>query len=152
MQYSEFDKTDYSTQVKDLQNAFLGVLEDFITYYVFYHKNPDYSEYQTNFENAKSNLSGFITKLFRLSNSVKMSTSKINGNMEEINKSIQENKENCSKLKKRIVQLKEAHSTSDIMVNDYVTIYNIYYLKNAAILLGILLEVWILMKVFSVQQ
>lgn len=149
MQYSNFDKTDYSTQVSDLQSTFPEVLDDFKKYFVFYQKNPDYNEYQTNFENAKSNLNELIIKLFKISASVQMSTSKINANMEEVNKSIQVNKAEFTKLKRRILNLKEAHNTSDIMVDDYVTIYNMYYLKNAAILLGVLMQIWILMKVFN---
>ena len=149
MQYSDFDKTDYSTQVDDLKNTFPGVLDDFKKYFIFYHKNPDYSEYQNNFENAKSNLNGLITKLFKISGSVQMSTSTMNVNMERINKNIQENKKEYSKLKRRVLHLKEAHNTSDIMVDDYVTIYNMYYLKNAAILFGVLMQIWILTKVFN---
>ena len=149
MQYSDFDKTDYSTQVDDLKNTFPEVLDDFKKYFIFYHKNPDYSEYQTNFENAKSNLNQLIIKLFKISDSVQMSTSKMNVNMERINKTIQENKKEYLKLKRRILHLKEAHNTSDIMVDDYVTIYNMYYLKNAAILLGVLMQIWILTKVFN---
>lgn len=149
MQYSDFDKTDYSTQVSDLQSTFPEVLDDFKKYFVFYQKNPDYTEYQTNFENAKSNLNELIIKLFKISASVQMSTSKINANMEEVNKSIQVNKAEFTKLKRRVLNLKEAHNTSDIMVDDYVTIYNMYYLKNAAILLGVLMQIWILMKVFN---
>jgi hypothetical protein len=149
MQFSNFDKTDYSTQVSDLQNTFPEVLDEFKKYFVFYQKNPDYNEYLTNFENAKSNLNQLIVKLFKISASVQMSTSKINANMEEVNKSIQVNKAEFTKLKRRVLNLKEAHNTSDIMVDDYVTIYNMYYLKNAAILLGILMQVWILIKVFK---
>ena len=148
-QYSDFDKTDYSTQVADLQNTFPGVLDDFKTYFVFYHKNPDYSEYQNNFENAKSNLEKLITNLYKISSSVQTSTSNINANMEKINKSIQENKENYLKLKTRILNLKESYNTSDLMIDDYVSIYNMYYLKNAVILLGVLLQIWILTKVFK---
>ena len=149
MQYSDFDKTDYSTQVDDLQNTFPGLLDDFKKYFVFYHKNPDYSEYENNFENAKSNLNKLIVNLFKISASVRVSTSQMNINMEKINKSIEENKEIYTKLKSRIVHLKEAHDTSDIMVDDYVSIYNMYYLKNAAILLGILIEVFILVTFFK---
>ena len=149
MQYSDFDKTDYSTQVSDLQSTFPEVLDDFKKYFVFYQKNPDYTEYQTNFENAKSNLNELIIKLFKISASVQMSTSKINANMEEVNKSIQVNKAEFTKLKRRVLNLKEAHDTSDILVDDYVTIYNMYYLKNAAILFGVLMQIWVLMKVFN---
>jgi hypothetical protein len=149
MQFSNFDKTDYSTQVSDLQNTFPEVLDEFKKYFVFYQTNPDYNEYLTNFENAKSNLNQLIVKLFKISASVQMSTSKINANMEEVNKSIQVNKEEFLKLKRRVLNLKEAHDTSDIMVDDYVTIYNMYYLKNAAILFGVFMQIWILMKVFN---
>jgi len=149
MQFSNFDKTDYSTQVSDLQNTFPEVLDEFKKYFVFYQTNPDYNEYLTNFENAKSNLNQLIVKLFKISASVQMSTSKINANMEEVNKSIQVNKAEFTKLKRRVLNLKEAHNTSDIMVDDYVTIYNMYYLKNAAILLGVLMQIWILTKVFN---
>ena len=148
-QYSDFDKTDYSTQVADLQNTFPGVLDDFKTYFVFYHKNPDYSEYQNNFENAKSNLNELITNMFKISNSVQKSTSKMNANMEGINKSIQINKREFLNLKRRVSNLKESYNTSDIMIDDYVSIYNMYYFKNAVILLGVLLQMWILTKVFK---
>ena len=124
-------------------------MDDFKTYFVFYHKNPDYSEYQNNFENAKSNLNELITNMFKISNSVQKSTSRMNANMEEINKSIQINKREFLNLKRRVSNLKESYNTSDIMIDDYVSIYNMYYFKNAVILLGVLLQIWILTKVFK---
>ena len=156
MQFSDFgnsneniNQIDYSTKLKDLQDTLPGILDDFKKYYVFYHKNPDYSEYQSNFENAKNNLNDNITKIFKLSTQVNSSTQNINSKLQHINHNIEKNKEIYSKLKYRVMHLKNSRDTSDILIDEYVTIYNIYYLKNAAIFLGILLEFWILMKTFN---
>lgn len=155
MQFSDFgnsveniNQIDYSTKLKELQDTFPGILDDFKKYYVFYNKNPDYSEYQRNFENAKSNLNNNIIQIFKLSNQVNLSTQIINAKLKYVNNNIEKNKENYLKLKLRIKNFKETRDTSDILIDEYVTIYNIYYLKNAAIFFGILLEFWILMKIF----
>jgi hypothetical protein len=43
------------------------ILEDFIKYYIFYNKNPDYPEYSQMFANIKGNLNTINSNLFILS-------------------------------------------------------------------------------------
>ena len=61
-----------------LQSQLPSILDDFQKYYVFFNKNPEYSEYQQIFQNIKSNLNNINSKLFKISNDVEIHTDKIN--------------------------------------------------------------------------
>ena len=125
MQYSEF-KTSYSIQVDDLQTRFKSAFDD---------SNSNVND----LNNIITNLNKIVDDI---SNDPKM-------NINTINNEVIQYKKDYLILKNRVSKLKESHNTSNIMIDDYVTIYNMYYLKNAAILLGILIQVWILIKVFK---
>jgi hypothetical protein len=138
MQYSEF-KTSYSTQVDDLQTRFISILDN------LYDQNV-YAVSSNNRQKITSELNDIIAKLKKITSDISKDP-KMDINV--INNEVTQNKKDYLILKNRVSKLKESHNTSNIMIDDYVTIYNMYYLKNAAILLGILMQVWILVKVFK---
>jgi hypothetical protein len=140
MQYSEF-KTSYSTQVDDLQTRFINILDNLDDQNV-------YAVSSGNRQRITSELNDIIAKLTKIKNDI-LEDPKTKININTINNEVIQYKKDYLILKNRVSKLKESHNTSNIMIDDYVTIYNMYYLKNAAILLGILMQVWILIKVFK---
>ena len=54
----------FKEKLETLNNQLPAILDDFKKYYVFYNKNPEYSEYQQMFENIKSNLTKINSDLF----------------------------------------------------------------------------------------
>jgi hypothetical protein len=150
MPYSDFEgKNNNSEKIKELEHAFIEALDEFKKYYIFYHKNPDYREYQTNFENAQSNLNNVLSQMFKLTSNIQFSTSDMNKKIKELNIKIEEEKIVYKKLTSHVTHLNETYKASDMMINDFVTIYNTYYFKNVVMILGILAQIIILSKVFS---
>ena len=64
----------FLSQINTLKEKLPSVLDDFKKYYVFYNKNPEYSEYQQMFENIKGNLQNINSELFMISNNIEKDT------------------------------------------------------------------------------
>jgi len=130
--------SEYKEKANILKEKLSGLISDFTKYYVFYHKNPNYSEYQNIFENIKTNLNNIMTELFVISNNVEKDNTKINKELKILNIDIEKEKIKNAKLKNTLVNLINKYNSSDIMIDDYKQIYNINYLKNFTVLVGII--------------
>jgi hypothetical protein len=114
------------------------VLDDFIKYYIFYNKNPDYPEYSQMFENIKSNLNNINSNLFTLTNSVDVNTNNISTRLFALNKAIKKEKIINHKLKHKLGILEQKIDSTDEMIDDYSQMYDERYLRNCALFLSIL--------------
>jgi type II secretory ATPase GspE/PulE/Tfp pilus assembly ATPase PilB-like protein len=90
------------------------------------------------FENIKTNLNNIMTELFVISNNLEKDHTKINKELKILNIDIEKEKINNAKLKNTLVNLINKYNSSDIMIDDYKQIYNINYLKNFTVLVGII--------------
>ena len=75
----------FLSQINTLKEKLPSILEDFVKYYIFYNKNPEYNEYQQMFDNIKGNLQNINSELFMTSNNVDKSTETINDRLQKIN-------------------------------------------------------------------
>ena len=60
----------FLSQINTLKEKLPAILDDFKKYYIFYNKNPEYSEYQQMFESIKGNLQGINSELFMTKNNI----------------------------------------------------------------------------------
>ena len=111
----------FLSQINTLKEKLPSILDDFKKYYVFYNKNPEYSEYQQMFENIKGNLQNINSELFMTSNN------------------IEKEKIKNRQLKRRLGIIEKKYNGSDELISDYKEIYNLDYLKNFALFYGIIL-------------
>ena len=75
----------FKEKLQTLNQQLPAILADFKKYYVFFNKNPEYPEYQTSFENIKTNIIKLSSDLFMLSNDVQSSTNELNKKLFALN-------------------------------------------------------------------
>jgi len=128
----------FLSQINTLVEQLPAILDDFIKYYIFYNKNPEYSEYQQMFENIKGNLQKINSKLFMTSNNIDKGIEVINNKLQKINALIKKEKIKNSMLKRRLGIIENKYNGSDELISDYKEIYNLYYLNNFALFYGVI--------------
>ena len=128
----------FLSQINTLKEKLPSILEDFVKYYIFYNKNPEYNEYQQMFDNIKGNLQNINSELFMTSNNVDKSTETINDRLQKINISITKEKIKNKQLKRRLGIVEKKYNGSDELISDYKEIYNLDYLNNFALFCGVI--------------
>jgi hypothetical protein len=129
----------FLSQINTLKEKLPSILEDFIKYYIFYNKNPEYNEYQQMFENIKGNLQKINSELFMTSNNIDKGTETINDRLQKINISIAKEKIKNKQLKRKLGIVEKKYNGSDELISDYKEIYNLDYLNNFALFCGVIL-------------
>ena len=61
---------EFNNKIKTIQEKLPSILDDFKKYYVFFNKNPTYSEYQKIYEDLKGNLSSIGNELLTITSDV----------------------------------------------------------------------------------
>jgi hypothetical protein len=115
------------------------VLNEFRTYFVFYHKNPEYAEYQQIFSNLQNNIGSFGTQLFELLNEIEVNTEKINDAMVCLNSMIFRERQKNRRLKRRFAIEENKNNASSELIYDYKNIYEEGYLRNWALIFSIMI-------------
>jgi hypothetical protein len=128
----------FLSKINTLKEKLPSILDDFKKYYVFYNKNPEYSEYQQMFENIKANLQNINSELFMTTNNIEKDTENINDRLQKINALIAKEKMKNRQLKKRLGIVEKKYNGSDELISDYKEIYNLDYLTNFALFYGII--------------
>ena len=130
----------FMSKLDALHQQLPHILEDFIKYYIFYNKNPNYPEYSQMFANIKGNLNTINSNLFILSNAVDVNTDKVSQKMFGLNKLIQKEKKVNRVLKRKLGILEQQIDSTDEMIYDYNQMYDEGYLRNSALFLSILVS------------
>jgi hypothetical protein len=131
-----------------LEETIPHILDDYIKNYISYNKNPQSDENAHLFENIKNNLENENAKLFVLNNSIEKGIEELNTKLFTLNKKIQIEKTENEKMKKQFGRIENKYNGSDEMITNYREIYRDQYLKNIAMITGILLGSVVLTKVF----
>jgi len=142
----------FLSQINTLKEKLPPILDDFIKYYIFYNKNPEYNEYQQIFENIKGNLQNINSELFMTSNNIEKGVENINDRLQKINTLIAKEKIKNRELKRKLGIIEKKYNGSDELISDYKEIYNLDYLKNFALFYGIILLGGILVSKFKNQE
>jgi hypothetical protein len=143
------DESKYLSEIKTIQDKLPSVLDDFKKYYVFYNKNPTYTEYQTILENLKSDLNSMNSELFKISNNVEQNIKSISKNFNELNKLIQKEKAKNTRLMFVYNDFKKNYNGSKLMIDEYKQIYNEKFMNNCFIFIGIIVNGIVLAKIFA---
>lgn len=129
----------FLSQINTLKEKLPPILDDFKKYYVFYNKNPEYSEYQQMFENIKSNLQKINSELFMTINNIEKDTETINDRLKQIDQLIVQEKIKNRRLKRKLGIVEKKYNGSDELISDYKEIYNLDYLTNFSLFYGVVL-------------
>jgi hypothetical protein len=140
---------ELQNKVITLQEKLPSILEDFKKYYVFYNKNPTYSEYQTIYQNIVSNINSLASDLISISTETEKNVQTISDVLIKINTLIENEKNKNNELKSIESNINNQYNGSKIMVYEYKQIYNENYIKNIFMFFGIIISGTILIKVFT---
>lgn len=139
----------FLSKINVLNDQLPSILDDFKKYYVFYNKTPEYDEYKQMFENIKSNLNTTNSSLNKINDSVVSATEDINEKLEALNKLIRHERIKNIALKRRLGREEEKYNGTDEMISNYKEMYELNYLRNWAIFIGILIVSLSFGKVFK---
>jgi len=119
----------------EIQEKYPGILDEFSKYYVFFHKNPAYTEYQQIYESNKSNIQQLMNELHENENQLVKNRETLNERLSTIDEKITREKEKTPLLKKKVIRVKNQDHASDILFQDTKTKIQEITIKN--ILLGV---------------
>jgi len=141
--------SSYSNDIKTLQEKLPAILDDFKKYYVFFNKNPTYSEYQTIYANLKSNMNSISNELSKIYDNVNSDSKKLSDALVNINALIENEKNRNARLMSYLSDINNKYSGSKIMIHDYSLKYNENYIKNILLFFGIIISITALVKIFG---
>lgn len=127
----------FRVKINELNQQLPAILDDYKKYYVFFHKNPEVSEYQKMFENMEANMQQTNNNLSNIATSVSETINEINDDLLELNTQIKIEKTKNAKLNKLLGNIQNEKNGANEMTDDYTEIYNMMYLRNIAMLFGI---------------
>ena len=142
----------YLLQLDTIQTQLGPILDDFNKYFVFYNMNPQISENQQMYDNIKNNIQELYTSLLTISTNINKNVNFINNNYQELNKEIEILKERNTILKKKLGIAEDTYDGSDTMISNYKDMYNLQYLKNFSLGLGIVFSLVLITKLFKGQN
>jgi len=140
---------EFNNKIKTLQEKLPAILDDFKKYYVFFNKNPTYSEYQKIYENLNGNLNSIGNELLTMTSEIEKNTKNIGDFLLKINESIEKEKNKNSKLKSVESNINNNYNGSRVMINEYKETYNLRYYNNVLMFIGIIISGTALIKVFA---
>lgn len=138
----------YDNKITDLSNTFFSVLDDFKKYYVYFHLHPESNEYQNFYETSKSQLQQLMAQMFNVAKNIKSDIESINEQMIQLQGRIKNERISSNKLSSVYNNIEMTNSGSNVMINDTKKLYNIQYLNNIEIFIGIFICGGLLFKIF----
>ena len=140
---------EFNNKINTLQEKLPTILDDFKKYYVFFNKNPTYSEYQKIYENLNGNLNAIGNELLTMTNQIEENTKNIGEFLLKLNQSIEKEKNKNVKLKSIESNINNSYNGSRVMINEYKETYNLKYYNNILMFIGIIISGTTLIKVFG---
>lgn len=124
-------------QINVAKNQLPPLMSEFIQSYVLYNKDPEIQEYQQSYENIKSNIETINSRLFKVQTNIESNINKVNSMNDKLNEEIRKEKIKNKKLKQALGITNNKYISSEERIDDFIEIYNIEYLQNFSILVGI---------------
>jgi len=143
------DSTTYETRIQQLNDQLNPILVEFKKSYVNYQGNPNNNEYEQIFQTSTSNMESLSSQLFFIKNEVLKKILILDQNLLQINEKIQEvRKENQYLNQKYKKKNSKQHGTIE-MVYEFNDTYNLDYLTNLHLFIGVLCSLYVTIQIFS---
>jgi hypothetical protein len=139
----------FRSRLTALNEQVAPILDDFKKYYVFFNMNPENTEYQQMYQSIQGNMTRLNSDLFVLSNEVQSQTDEINTYLFELDESIREKRAENTRLKERLGIVEHENNAASEMISDYVTTYDMGYLRNWSLFLSILVAGTVISQVYK---
>jgi len=138
--------------LESIQSQIGSMLNDYKEYYILTNKEPDNEEYNSYYQTAGTNIEQLKNKLFEMKNEIERNTNKLSRDLNTINRRINNARQKNNYLKNGVNYTEDEYNTSEEMIENYVDIYNLMYMKNFSLFIGILGLGLFMSKHFSKQQ
>ena len=124
-------------KIKTSKEQLFSVLDDFTKYYMLHKKTPEVDEYASVYKQSVSQIQGIQSDLFNVNNAVEKSSEMMNQMKLSIDISILENKKKIEELETKLESYTGLQGAYTLK-NDMVDMYNLQYLGNFCMFIGIL--------------
>jgi hypothetical protein len=138
----------YNNKINDLSNTFFSVLDDLKKYYVYFHLHPESNEYQNFYETSQSQLQQIMIQMFTIGKNIQSEVEYINEEMIQLKDRIKKERINSDKLTNISNNIEMSNNGSNVLINDTKKLYNVQYLNNIELFIGILICGGLLFKIF----
>jgi hypothetical protein len=137
---AQFEKPElFKEKVQTLQEQLPPILDDFNKYFVLYHTDPNYPEFETTFNNIKQNLNTMGASLFMVSNNVDVSIENINKKFKALDILITKERRKNRELRRRLGIIDDQNNSSKELIDNYNEMYDSDYLRNWGLFLSSIL-------------
>lgn len=139
----------YKNKIEQLNNQLDPILEQFKNDYVNFRMNPENNEYAQTFQTSNYNIQNLNNTFFSINNAIREKNQNLYKNMMQVNEMIQQAKNKNNYLNKKYDLTGSKQKNSIGMVNEYNQIYNRDYSYNFHLFLGIIISLYITIRMFS---
>jgi hypothetical protein len=144
--------TQFTEKINSIKTQFFSVLDDFKKYYVYYHKNPEVTEFQNYYSSSKGQLQSLSKEIITTTNNINQSIQSLNNKMMNDDKQLNAEKKINNKLTKTVSNLENTQTGSAILIDDSKYNYNLQYSYNIELFIGILILGGALTNIFRTHQ
>lgn len=139
----------FNEKINNIKSQFFSALDDFKKYYVYFNKNPEVNEFQNYYANSKGQIQTMSRDLFLVSNDIDKNIESLGKQISAITLQLNDEKKLNKEITELINNLENTQNGSEILINDSKHQYNIQYVANWELFIGILLIGILLAKVFK---
>jgi len=125
-------------KLSEIESRLPSMLDEFKTNYVLYHSESENDEFFQSYTTIKNNVDRLNKELIDLQNNIGDNSMELNKRLETLNSLIQDERKKNKVLKIKLGMTENKYNSSEEMINNYVEMYNIEYLKNFSMMAGIL--------------
>jgi hypothetical protein len=123
--------------INAIKTQFFSALDDFKRYYVYFHKNPEVTEFQNYFANSKGQLQTMSKDLFLTTNNIDRHIEILDEEMKDVAVKLEEEKQSNEEMTRLFKNLQNTKNGSDILIDDSKEEYNKQYYANWEMIIGI---------------
>lgn len=124
--------------LESIQSQIGSILNEYREYYILTNKEPDNEEYNSYYQTASNNIEQLKNRLFEIKNRIERNNSRLSGNLNVINRKINNARQNNNYLKNGINYTDDEYNASEEMIENFVDIYNLMYMKNFSLFIGVI--------------
>lgn len=135
--------------LEPLHEQFPLLLENFIQYYVYFHRDPESQEYEKMFYTIEGNINSSNSQLNSLSRDVDHNINIINDRLLKLNELIKREKRVNKKLKKKLGIIENTANASEELIDEYKDVYESEYLRIWGLCLSIIVAIFVIASVYN---
>ena len=130
---------NYKLEMEKIEKSLDALLKQFIEKYYLSKNYPNNYEYKTQLEIIVANVNKKIGDMFNISVKIYQNTQSLNKEIAESRTDLADEKTKNMRLKRQTGLIDTKYSTSQELIDDYIDLYDVRYVRNWAIGLGMVL-------------